>query len=73
MSQAFFVQVKPHKDFFIFKVSSGEVESLGAIKCFNKKNANKINESKLKTKMKEPRILPSLAFGKNASGPFISS
>ena len=73
MSQAFFVQVEPHKD-VLSKVSSGEVEFLSAIKCCNKKNANKINENKLnKIKSKEARILPSLSFGKNASGAFISS
>ena len=37
--QAFFVQVNPHEG-VLFKVSTGENESLSTIKCFNK-NENK--------------------------------
>ena len=39
ISQAFFVQVNPHKD-VLFKSKTGEIESSNAIKPFNK-NENK--------------------------------
>ena len=42
-SQAFCVQVNPHKD-VVFKVSTGEVESLSTTKRFNKMSTSKMNE-----------------------------